>query len=90
LSGEHVPAADVARVWVSPERARWAREEHTVTEELADGAVMIEVPYGSVDWLLREILKGAGDLVVLEPESAREAVAEELKVDAGATTVKAA
>ena len=71
LGGE-VPAADVARVWVSPERARWIREEHTVVEELADGAVVIEVPYGSTDWLLREILKGAGELVVLEPEEARE------------------
>src|SRR5215203_743998 len=90
LSGEHVPAADVARVWVSPERARWAREEHTVIEELADGAVVIEVPYGSTDWLLREILKGAGELVVLEPESARQAIAQELEVDAGATAVKAA
>jgi proteasome accessory factor C len=85
LSGENVPAADVSRVWVSPERARWAREEHTVIEELADGAVVIEVPYGSTDWLLREILKGAGELVVLEPEGAREAIAHELQVDAGAT-----
>ena len=65
LSGENVPAADVARVWVSPERARWASEEHTVTEELADDAVLIDVPYGSIDWLLREILKGAGDFVIL-------------------------
>jgi proteasome accessory factor C len=85
LSGETVPAADVARVWVSTERARWAREEHTVIEELADGAMVIEVPYGSTDWLLREILKGAGELVVLEPDSAREAIAHELQVDAGAT-----
>jgi proteasome accessory factor C len=90
LSGENVPAADVARVWVSPERARWAREEHTVVEELADDAVVIEVPYGSVDWLLREILKGAGELVVIEPEEAREAIAREIQVDAGATAVKAA
>ena len=90
LSGENVPAADVARVWVSPERARWASEEHTVVEELADEAVVIEVPYGRTDWLLREILKGAGELVVLEPESAREAIARELAVDAGATAVKAA
>ena len=83
-SGENVPAADVARVWVSPERARWAREDHTVIEELADGALVIEVPYGSTDWLLREILKGAGELVVLEPDPAREAIAHELEVDSGA------
>jgi predicted DNA-binding transcriptional regulator YafY len=90
LSGENVPAADVARVWVSPERARWAREEHTVIEELSDDAVVIEVPYGSLDWLLREILKGAGEFVVIEPEEAREAIASELRVDAGATAVRAA
>jgi proteasome accessory factor BC len=90
LSEGQVPAAEVARVWVSPERARWAREEHTVVEELADGAVVIEVPYGSSDWLLREILKGAGELVVTEPTEAREMVARELEVDAGATAVRAA
>jgi proteasome accessory factor C len=69
-----VASAGVARVWVSPERARWLREERTVLEELEDGAVVVELPYGSMDWLVREILKGAGDLVVLEPEDAREAV----------------
>jgi predicted DNA-binding transcriptional regulator YafY len=36
--------------------------------------VVVELPYGSVDWLVREILKGVGDLVVLEPEEARAAV----------------
>jgi proteasome accessory factor BC len=69
-----VGSAGVARVWVSPERARWLREERTVVEELADGAVVIELPYGSIDWLVREILKGVGDLVVLEPDEARQAV----------------
>jgi proteasome accessory factor BC len=69
-----VGSAGVARVWVSPERARWLREERTVVEELADEAVVVELPYGSVDWLVREILKGVGDLVVLEPEDARQAV----------------
>ena len=82
----------MARVWVSPERARWAREEHTVAEELSDGAIVIEVPYGSPDWLLREILKGAGDFVVLEPTEAREAVRDELGTDSAAqpATAKAA
>ena len=69
-----VGSAGVARVWVSPERARWLREERTVVEELADGSVVVELPYGSADWLVREILKGVGDLVVLEPEDARRAV----------------
>jgi proteasome accessory factor BC len=71
-----VGSAGVARVWVSPERARWLREERTVVEELADHAVVVEVPYGSPDWLVREILKGVGDLVVLEPQDARKAVLE--------------
>ena len=69
-----VGSAGVARVWVSPERARWLREERTVVEELADEAVVVELPYGSADWLVREILKGVGDLVVLEPADARQAV----------------
>jgi len=71
-----VGTAGVARVWVSPDRARWLREERTVTDELADGAVVVELPYGSTDWLVREVLKGVGDLVVLEPEDARTAVLE--------------
>src|SRR5439155_1470922 len=76
---EIVPAgAEVARVWVSPERARWLREERTVVEELADGAVVVELPYAGKPWLVREILRGAGDLVVLEPPDAREAIAKEI------------
>jgi len=73
-----VPTAHVARVWVSPERARWLREERTVVEELADGAVVVELPYAGTSWLVREILRGAGDLVVLEPDEAREAIAKEV------------
>ena len=69
-----VTSAGIARVWVAPERARWLREQRTVVEELSDGAVVVELPYGSSDWLAREVLKGVGDLVVLEPSEAREAV----------------
>jgi proteasome accessory factor C len=71
-----VTTAGVARVWVSPDRARWLREQRTVVEELDDGAVVVELPYGSDDWLVREVLKGVGDLVVLEPTDARDAVAK--------------
>jgi proteasome accessory factor BC len=78
VQGE-VGSAGVARVWVSPERARWLREERRVVEELADDSVVIELPYGSPDWLVREVLKGVGDLVVLEPDEAREAVSKALK-----------
>ncbi len=69
-----VPASRTARVWISPERARWAREERTVAQELADGAVVVELSYAGTDWLVREVLKEAGDAVVLEPADAREAV----------------
>jgi proteasome accessory factor BC len=78
MTDGEVPTAQVARVWVSPERARWLREERTVVEELADGAVVVELPYAGTSWLVREVLRGAGDLVVLEPDDAREAIATEV------------
>jgi proteasome accessory factor BC len=84
MTDGEVPTAQVARVWVSPERARWLREERTVVEELEDGAVVVEVPYAGTSWLVREILRGAGDLVVLEPDEAREAIAKEVAASAAA------
>ena len=71
-----VPASRRARVWISPYRARWAREERTVVAELADGAVVVELAFAGADWLVREVVKEAGDAVVLEPEDARTAVRE--------------
>ncbi len=69
-----VPASRRAQVWVSPERARWAREERGAIAELDDGSVVVELGFAGVDWLVRETLKEAGDAVVLEPEDARAAV----------------
>ena len=69
-----VPASRIARVWFSPERARWAREERRVAEELADGAVVVALPFAGTDWLVRRVLAEAGDAAVLEPEDARHAV----------------
>jgi proteasome accessory factor C len=69
-----VQASRTARVWVSPERARWAREARRVVDERADGSVIVELSFAGVDWLVREILKEAGDAAVLEPADAREAV----------------
>src|SRR5207244_1159748 len=69
-----VPASRRARVWISPERARWAREERHVVDELQDGAVIVELGFAGVDWLVRETLKEAGDAVVLEPDDARSEV----------------
>ena len=69
-----VEASRTARVWVSPERARWAREARRVVEERSDGSVIVELSFAGVDWLVREILREAGDAAVLEPADAREAV----------------
>jgi proteasome accessory factor C len=69
-----VQASRSARVWVSPERARWAREARRVVEERSDGAVVVELSFAGVDWLVREILREAGDAAVLEPADARKAV----------------
>ncbi|MDQ5832897.1 MAG: WYL domain-containing protein [Actinomycetota bacterium] len=74
----------IARVWMMPERARWAREDKRVVEELEDGAVVIELPYAGHEYLAREILKEAGDAVVLEPDDARQAVLEAAEALAGA------
>jgi proteasome accessory factor C len=69
-----VEASRTARLWISPERARWAREQRRVSEELADGSIVVELSFAGIDWLVREVLKEAGDAVVIEPEDAREAV----------------
>jgi predicted DNA-binding transcriptional regulator YafY len=69
-----VPASSRARVWISPERARWAREERHVVAELQDGSLIVELGFAGIDWLVRQTLKEAGDAVVLEPPEAREAV----------------
>jgi predicted DNA-binding transcriptional regulator YafY len=71
-----VESSRVARVWISPDRARWAREERRVAQDLEDGAVVVELSYAGTDWLVREVLKEAGDAAVLEPAEAREAVRE--------------
>ena len=54
-----------------------------MVEELADGAVVVELPYAGNAWLIREMLKGAGDIVVIEPEDAREAVLRPSPPDTG-------
>ena len=69
-----VDASRRARVWVSPDRARWAREERPVVAELADGSLVVELAFAGTSWLVREVLKEVGDAAVLEPPEAREAV----------------
>jgi predicted DNA-binding transcriptional regulator YafY len=74
----------IARLWMTPERARWAREDKRVVEELEDGAVVIELPFAGHEYLAREILKEAGEAVVLEPDDARQSVLEAAEALAGA------
>jgi proteasome accessory factor C len=69
-----VEGSSIARVWISREQARWAREKRTVVAELDDGAIVVELPFKGIDYLVKEILKEAGDAAVLEPPAAREAV----------------
>ena len=45
-----------------------------MVERVADGAIIVELQFAGIDWLVREVLKEAGDAVVLEPADAREAV----------------
>ena len=59
---------------MSPERARWAREDLRVSQELADGSVIVELAYKGESWLVRARAQEAGDAAVLEPVDAREAV----------------
>ena len=69
---------------MAPERARWAREDKRVVAELEDGAVIIELPFAGHRYLAREVLKEAGEAVVLEPDDARQAVLEAAETLAGA------
>jgi len=45
---------------------------------------VVERTFASHEWLAREVLKEAGDAVVLEPEEARAAVLEAAEALAGA------
>jgi proteasome accessory factor BC len=45
---------------------------------------VIELPFAGHEYLAREILKEAGDAVVLEPDDARQAVLEAAEALAGA------
>jgi proteasome accessory factor C len=69
-----VGGSRVARVRISPDQARWAREQRTVLAELEDGGIVVEISFKGTDFLVREVLKEAGDAIVLEPADAREAV----------------
>jgi proteasome accessory factor C len=71
-----VGGSRIAHVWISPAQARWAREERTVVAEMEDGAIVVEWTFKGQDFLVKEVLKEAGDAVVLEPADLRAAVLE--------------
>jgi predicted DNA-binding transcriptional regulator YafY len=62
-----------ARVWYSPEVARWEVEKGAAG--LVDGAALAERSVGSADWLVGEVLSFRGAAVVLEPVELRKQVA---------------
>ncbi len=69
-----VGGSRVAHVWISAEQARWVREERTVVAELADGSIVVAWSFKGEGYLVKEVLKEAGDAVVLEPADLRSAV----------------
>jgi proteasome accessory factor C len=84
-----------AKIWISPDRAPRAKEEYEPSLELKDGAILIDLPYGGVNWLVSEIFKFGADAVVLEPADAREAVRDAAKalsteIDGGGVKAAAA
>jgi proteasome accessory factor BC len=53
--------------------ARWATERGATP--LKDGSALAEMPVGSQEWLIGEILSHRGDAILLEPIEMREAIA---------------
>jgi proteasome accessory factor C len=68
--------AQSASVWCSPDLARWMIEKHRSRETFADGSVLVEIPYASEDWLVKELLKYQGDAVLFEPVALRRTVSD--------------
>jgi predicted DNA-binding transcriptional regulator YafY len=69
--------AQTARVWYSSVVARFKIERGATP--LRDGSAVQEVRFGSVEWLLAEILADRGEAVVLEPEELRPLIAKRAK-----------
>jgi proteasome accessory factor C len=66
--------ATSARIWYSPEVARWEVEKGA--RPLVDGAAIGERAVGSADWLVGEVVSYRGEAVVLEPKELRARVAK--------------
>lgn len=89
--GERAEAtAQSASVWCSAALARWMIEEHPSWERHVDGSVVVEIPYASAEWLVKEVLKHQGDAVLLEPARLRATIAAAADAIAARYTVPAA
>jgi proteasome accessory factor C len=65
--------ATTARIWYSPNVARWEIEKGA--RPLVDGAAVADKSVGSADWLVGEVVSYRGEAVVLEPQELRARVA---------------
>ncbi len=83
-------SATTARIWYSPEVARWEVEKGA--RRLVDGAALAEKSVGSADWLVGEVVSYRGAAIVLEPQELRNRVAlraRELAAELRPTRAKA-
>jgi proteasome accessory factor BC len=69
--------ARTARVLYTKAIARWALERGA--QPLKDGTAVAEMPVGSAEWLVGEILSSRGEAVVLEPDDLRRQIARRAK-----------
>jgi proteasome accessory factor BC len=65
--------ATTARIWYSPEVARWEVEKGA--RPLVDGAALADKSVGSAEWLVGEVVAYRGEAIVLEPLELRARVA---------------
>jgi proteasome accessory factor C len=66
--------ATTARIWYSPDVARWEIEKGA--HPLVDGAAIADRSVGSADWLVGEVVSYRGEAIVLEPAELRNRVAQ--------------
>jgi proteasome accessory factor BC len=66
--------ATTARIWYSPNVARWEVEKGA--RPLVDGAALADKSVGSAEWLVGEVVSYRGEAIVLEPPELRARVAQ--------------
>jgi predicted DNA-binding transcriptional regulator YafY len=82
-----------ARIWYSPQVARWELEHGGSLTLLADGSAVGDVPVGSSEWITQHVLGLRGEAEVLEPADLRTRIAQrtrELSKELGLDRVRAA